>query len=313
MDRFFKEKKVLITGSSGFIGSNLYEYLKNQGLNVVGTYHTHKKSELIKCDLTDYNQVDEIMKDIDYVFMIAAKTYGAGTLKSNPASMVKDTITMDANILEAAYKYKVKKVLFLSSSVVYQPSYNQLSEEDLDWNKNPANCYLGVGWIKRYIEKLCEFYSQLGLSVDIVRPANVYGPKDKYEEGKSHVVPALIKRALEKQNPYIVWGDGNAVKDFVYIDDFIRDMLKIFVSNKGGIYNLCSKNLITIKELVNVILNKTNYNITPIYDITKPNSIPFKSLSRNKFDAIFGKEEYKSIEYGIENVVNWLKQELNEK
>lgn len=311
LKEFFKEDKILVTGASGFVGGNLFEKLKKEGLNVIGTYYNKKLPDLIYCNLTDYEEVDDIVKDVNYILMIAAKTYGAWQLKYNPASMVKDTITMDANILEAAYKYKIKKCLYVSSSVVYQESFKQLEENDLDWNKNPYYKYLGVGWVKRYIEKLCEFYSQLGMKINIVRPSNIYGTGDKYEEGKSHFIPAIIKRALERQNPFIVWGTGNSVKDLIYIDDFLRDILKIFINyNKVDAFNLCSEQLFTIKEIVNVILDKTNYNIEPVYDITKPDSIPFKSISRQKFDSILGREDYTSLYKGIENVVKWMKKEL---
>ena len=317
MNYFFKNKKVLVTGASGFVGRNMFNKMKKLDANVVGTYFSHKVEGLTYCDLTSYEQVDNLMENVDYVFMIAAKTYGAGTLKSNPASMVKDTVTMDGNILEAAYKYKVKKVSYISSSVVYQKSFNILSEDDLDWNKDPAKVYMGVGWVKRYVEKLCAFYSQLGLPIDIVRPTNIYGPYDKYKEDESHVVPALVKRAIDKQNPYIVWGDGHAVKDFIFVDDFIRDMLMIFKRDGYDTYNLCSGKLTTIKEVVDSILDSV-YNWPEcepkiIYDITKPNSIPFKSINRNKFDSIFGKQQYTDLGWGLVKVIKWLKRELNEK
>ena len=311
MNKYFEGKKVLITGASGFVGRNLFEKMQEYGTNVVGTYFNKKIDGLTYCDLTDYDDVDDIMADVDYVFMIADKTYGAGTLKSNPASMVEDTICMNGNILKAAYKHKVKKVLFVSSCVVYQSSYKQLAEDDLDWNKDPHHVYMGVGWVKRYIEKLCEFYSQIGLPTVVVRPTNIYGKYDKYEEGKSHFVPAIIKRVLEEDSPITVWGTGYSVKDFIYIDDFIRDLLKVFVNtDKFDIFNLCSGVNLTIDEIVKEIIILIDHAKEIVYDPSKPDSIPFKNVNRNKLDSLYGKEYYTPLHKGLPEVIKWMTKEL---
>ena len=311
MNKFFKNKRVLITGSSGFIGRNLFEKLKKLDADVIGTYFKKKIDGLIYCDLTDYKQVEQLVKGVDYVFMVAARTYGARVLKEEPTAMVRDTITMDANVLEASRIYGVKKVSYISSSTVYQESYNTLSEDDLDWNKNPYHVYMGVGWVKRYIEKLCEFYSQIGLSTCIVRPTNIYGKYDKYEEGKSHFIPAIIKRVLEGQNPLIVWGTGNAVKDLIYIDDFIRDLLKVFINTKKfDVFNICYEKNYTIKEIVQEILNIIDSSIKMEFDISKPDSIPFKSVTRAKLDSLYGRESYTSLNEGLTKVIEWMRKEI---
>ena len=270
-------------------------------------------SDLYYCDLTDYKQINNLIEklNIKYIFMLAAKSYGIGTLKDSPTAMARDTITMDSNILEAAFHNKVKKIMYVSSSTVYQESFKPLSEEDLDLNQDPYRIYMGVGWVKRYVEKLCEFYSQLGLNINIVRPTNVYGPHDKYQEGKAHVIPAIIKRALEGQNPLVIWGQGYCIKDLIYIDDFIRDMLKVTMyHNEVDAFNLCSCISLTINEIVDVIL-KNFEGLTKVYDITKPESIPYKSVLRNKLDSLYGKESYMSIDEGIKKTILWLKKELN--
>jgi len=308
---FFKGKKVLITGASGFVGRNLFEKMKELETDVTGTYFNKNIDGLIHCNLTDYEQVNNLVRGQDYVFMVAARTYGAKVLKEAPTAMVRDTITMDANVLEASRIHKVKKVSYISSSTVYQESYNTLSEDDLDWNKDPYHAYMGVGWVKRYIEKLCEFYSQIGLPTVIVRPTNIYGKYDKYEEGKSHFVTAIIKRVLEGQNPLEVWGTGSAVKDFVYIDDFIRDLLKVFINcNKFDIFNICYGSNYTIKEVVEEIIKIIDPNRQIVFDPSKPDSIPFKSVTRNKLDALYGKESYTSLHEGLKKVIEWMKQEI---
>ncbi len=313
LKNYFGDSKILITGASGFVGRNLYEYLQKERLNVIGTCFSNENDSFYKCDLTDKLQVEELfdLHKIDYVFLVAAKTYGAATLKLDPASMVRDTIEMNNSVLEQCLKHKVKNVLYISSSVTYQESFRPLSEEELDWNQDPLDIYMGVGWVKRYIEKLCQFYNELGLPVTIVRPTNIYGKYDKYAEGKSHVVPAITKRIVEKQNPLIIWGNGNSVKDFIFIDDFLRDILKIFIfHNKFEVFNLCSGKLTTIRELVETLLYIQPYQTLVQYDETKPTSAHYKAILRNKFDSILGKEKQTCLKKGLKTVVDWMKKEI---
>jgi len=312
LSNFFKDDKILVTGASGLLGRNLFEFLKGQGLNVVGTYFSKNVEGLTYCDLTDLQQVKNIVKDVKYIFLLAAKTYGAGVMKDNPTALVTDTVAMNTNVLEAVKGTDIKKIMFVSSSVVYQDSFKPLQESDLDLNQDPYPLYMGVGWVKRYLEKVCEFYSQLGLPINIVRPTSIYGKYDKYEEGKSHFVPAIIKRVLEKQDPLIIWGTGKDIKSLIYVDDIIRDMLKIFMNYDGvDAFNLCSDELMTVNDVVNNVIYYISHNSKPIYDITKPGSIPYKSLVRNKLDSILGKENYTPFKVGIRNVIEWMKGELN--
>jgi len=321
LKEFFKDDTILVTGASGLVGRNLFELLKKENCNVIGTYLENEREELTKCDLTKYKEVETLIfkKNIRYVFMVAAKTYGADVLKNNPSAMVMDTIAMNANVLEASYKKQifnihnnVKKILYISSSVVYQHSFKPLVEDDLDWNQNPYHMYMGVGWVKRYIEKLCEFYHNLGMNINIIRPANIYGKYDKYKEGKSHFIPAIVKRVLEKQNPLVIWGKGYNVKDVIYIDDFLRDMLDIFINyDKVDAINVCAGKTYTIDEIVRTIIKVVGGNIQPTYDPTKPDSVPYKCLIKNKFETLFGKRKYITLEDGLKEVIKWLKQELN--
>lgn len=313
LSQFFKDDKILITGASGFVGRNLYNKFKTDGLNVIGTYFSRKFDDLVYCDLTDFKQLKNVfdINDIKYVFMCNAKTYGAGTMKVDPNCLVRENLHMNSNILDLSYQYKIKKLMFISSSTIYQEANYPICEDELDLNKPTYKLYTGVGGGKRYTEQLCHFYQGLGLNCNIIRPTGIYGQFDKHEEKKSHFMPAIIKRVLQKQDPLVIWGTGYSVRNMIYIDDLIRDMLKVFMSyNKSDAFNVCSDRTCTIREIVNIILSLTNTNTKPIYDITKPDAIPYRNLSRIKFDSYFGKESYLSLEEGIQKVINWMKQEL---
>ncbi len=311
LNKFFRQDKILITGASGLVGRNLFDLLKGKGLNVIGTYHQNCSEGLVYCDLTNRQQVKQLMFDVKHIFLFAAKTYGAEVMKNNPSALVTDTVSMNTNVLEVALGTKVKKIMFVSSSVVYQDSFKPLAEDDLDLNQNPYPLYMGVGWVKRYLEKICEFYSQLGLPINIVRPTTIYGRYDKYEEGKSHFIPAITNRILRGDNPLCIWGTGTDLKSLIYIDDLLRDMLKIFINYDGvDPFNLCADELTTVKEVVDVLLKETNCDIYPVYDSSKPGSIPYKSLLRNKFDSILGRERYTPFKEGAKTVVSWMNQEI---
>ena len=306
-------QRILITGASGFVGRNLYNTLKEKDCNVVGTYFTKPIDEMIKCDITNFKEIRKLVEGADQVYMLATKTYGAGVMATHPEGLVRENIIMNANTLQACYEAKVRKVLYLSSSTVYQEAFHPLEESELDLNSEPFHLYKGVGWVKRYTEKLCEFYSDIGMPIVVVRPTNIYGIYDKYEEGKSHFIPAIIKRVLEGQNPLIVWGKGKSIKDVVYVDDFVRDIITVMKShNYVEPLNLCSGELYTIETICRAIINETDkVGIPIIFDETKPDSIPYRAISRNKFDSLYGKNTYIKLNKGIKNVVEWMKGELN--
>lgn len=309
---YFKDDKILCTGASGFVGRNLYEFLKSQDLNVTGTYNSNGFKGLKYLDLTSKGIMDFFkIHKFKYVFMAATKTYGAGIMAKSPEALVTDNIIMNANTLDACFKNNVKKVLFISSSCVYQEAYHALTEDELDLNKPPYKLYEGVGWVKRYTEQLCKFYSGLGMPCVAVRPTNIYGKYDKYGEG-AHFIPSIIKRYLEVQNPLQIWGKGHSFKNLIYINDFIRDILKVFVGyDSPEPLNLCSDNYHSIKEIVDKITTLKKGYIDIVYDPTKPDSIPYRAISRNKFDSILGKEEYTDLLRGLTETKTWMKNELN--
>jgi GDP-L-fucose synthase len=283
---YFKDDKILVTGASGFVGRNLFDLIQKDEI----LFHT---------------------QDVKCVFMTATKTYGAGIMTKSPEALVTDNIIMNANTLDACYKNKVKKVLFISSSCVYQEAYRPLTEDELDLNKPPYPLYEGVGWVKRYTEQLCKFYSGLGMICVSVRPTNIYGKYDKYDKG-AHFIPAIIKRWLENPEKLEVWGKGNSIKNLIYIDDFIRDILKVFVGyDSPEPLNLCSDMKYSIDQIVKAIRDVTTKQTDYIYDETKPDSIPYRAISRNKFDSLLGWEQYTTIFTGMRETVKWMKDELN--
>lgn len=322
MDLFkhYEDKRVLVAGASGMTGHNLVDMLEYLCCKeVVGTclnnnvVDEYGKDKFISIDFTNKGMTNNFFHEnyFDYVFICCAKTYNAMMCKSNPTSMVLPNIEMASNILENCLKNKVKKVVFVSSATVYQPSFKAMSEEDLDLNEEPNSLYMGVGWAKRYIEKLCDFYRQQGLDVVCVRPTNIYGRYDKVNEKLNHVIPALICRALDRQDPFIVYGNGLAQKDFIHAADFANDLARVMAFYKGGPINVCTGKVVRIIDVVRIILKHVkniNFGYDPhvIFSTEEQDQVPFRALDNSKFKAILGGALYRDIDSGIKDTIEWL-------
>ncbi len=160
------KKKVLITGASGFIGRNLFERLSGRkDLEVWGTYFTEKVFDhpnLIQADLTNKKEVDEVVRGYDVVIQAAANTSGAKDVIERPYLHVTDNVVMNALIFQAAFDHHIPQVIFFSCTVMYPSQDAPIKETDLDLNAEMYEKYFGGGWMKVYVEKLCEFHSRHG-------------------------------------------------------------------------------------------------------------------------------------------------------
>ena len=322
MTNFYKSKNILVTGGAGFVGTNLIERLVSLGANVKASLHRNnpikknEKVEYISCDLIDSNQCNEICNNIDYVFMCAANTSGANVILNTPLVHLTPNIIMNMNMLESSYKNGVKKFLFLSSNTVYPVSDKAVKENDV--NNEFFHSYHIVAWMKRFTEIVCDMYSTKisdPMETIVVRPGNLYGPYDKFDREKSKVIPALIRRAVEKQDPFEVWGDGMDLKDFLYIDDFIEGLLlSMELLKSSDPINIAFGSAITIKDVLKEILVATNHNDVSVkYDASKPTMIPKRlieiSLAKKRLDW----QPKINIKVGIQKTVDWYTSEFSNK
>lgn len=312
-----KEKNILVAGGTGLVGTNLTKKFKNLGANVLSTCFSREPSLLKEnykqFDFTEFKECIEATRNMDYVVICAAQTFGAKMMKENPTASLLPNLKINAGLLEACRTNNVERIILISSSTVYQEANYPISEDQLDLNKPPYNLYFGVGWLNRYIEQLAKFYCKIyNMKIGILRPTNIYGPHDKFDDEESHVIPALIKRALKKEDPYIVWGDGYTIRDFIYVEDFIDDLLDILIKHCiCDPINISSGEGISIRDAVKVILDVCGHNVIPQYDETKPTAIPYRMLNTTKFESIFGKKKRTPFREGIAKTVEWYKSILN--
>jgi GDP-L-fucose synthase len=310
---FYKGRKVLVTGSTGLLGANLIAPLLRLGASVRATFRkkppvvVDPRVEYIPAELTLKDSCASAVKGVDGVFHCAANTSGAQVIQENPTAHITENILINSHLLEAAATGGVEHFLFVSSSCVYPPSPLPVREEEA-FAGDPHEAYFGVGWMKRFTEKLAEFYHRrFGLRVTIVRCTNVYGPYDKFDPVRSHVFPSLIRRALEREDPYVVWGDGTAERDFIYVEDCARAMLDAAALEEGyGVLNLGSGEVITIRDAVDLVLKLTGHSpARVIYDSSKPSTIPLRKVDLTKIRSLLGFRPTVSLEEGLRRTIRW--------
>lgn len=313
----YEGKRVLICGASCLTGRNLFDALNVLGAKVFGTcltdqhYYSDGTPMFRVVDFTDKQQAKRAFSErYDYVFICAAQSYNAHVCKESPEELILPNIIMTSNILELAKKTKCGRVMFLSSSVTYQPHSHPMREDEIDFNIDPSDLYMGIGWVKRYLEKLCKFYSKLGLPCTIVRLTNVYGPYDKTDLSKCHVIPALIMRGLNKEDPFIINSKGNGIKSFVHVNDVVRDMAKaMIVKGDFNVFNITGNESVSIRDMASILIECLKeeikgYNPKVIFK-DSPDAVNYICLSRDKLDSLCGKDKYISLKRGLKDTIQW--------
>lgn len=306
---------MLITGGTGFIGSNLTLHLTNMGANVIVASRGKKeptieeKCRTIHVDLTRLEDCRLAAKDVDYVFHLASAGYGLAWNAKHPAQTLAPNLLMNTNMLQAARLEGVQRFLFVSSSSVYPANLSTL-EEDKAWDGNPHPSDSFFAWSKRMGELTSKAYSdEYGLKTAIVRLGNPYGIYDNFDIETSHVIPALIKRALSLENPFTVWGTGDPVRNFIYVSDVVEGMLlaleKYAVADP---LNIASSESVKIKDLVSLVLRLTDYKGSLFFDTSKPDGHPYKFLSAKKAEEKIGFRSKVSLEEGLKKTIKWYKE-----
>lgn len=310
----YKGAKVLVTGGTGFVGVNLIPRLLSLGVNVRATIHRKepvikdKRIEYIKVDLTRPEDCQKAAKDMDYVFMCAANTSGAAVMEKTPLVHLTPNLMMNALMLEASYAAGVKKFLFISSNTVYPVTDHPAEEKDVI--NEFYSKYFIVAWMKRFSEIMCEMYAtkiKKPMVTIVLRPANIYGPYDDFEWETSHVLPALIRRVVERHNPMVVWGDGADIKDFIYVDDMVNGMILAMEKLEHfDFLNIASGKQYVLKDLLNLMVKIDGYNDAVIkFDVSKPVMIPKRLIDPRKAKEVLGFEAKTPIEEGLKKTINW--------
>ena len=301
------------------IGSHLVELLLEQNADVRITTHKrdipdelkNKSLEIIQGDLTDKSFATKSVKDVDYVFHLAAYTGGLGRTSIHPASTLTPNLIMDGNILDAAKNEGIEKFLYATCTWVY-PNNEKTMEEDDAWTGNPPEAHASYSWSKRMGERQAiAYHKEYGMNIAIVRPSNSYGPRDSDDLETAHALGSLIMKAINKMDPFVIWGDGNPIREYIYAKDAAKGMLLAMEKYcVGDPINLASGESISITELAKKILKISKTNPTIEFDKEKPSGQKRRVLSDKKSQEKIGFIAETSLDDGIEKTIKWYKQKL---
>jgi len=309
---FYKDKKVVVTGGSGFVGTNFLLELLDRGADV--TTHTHVRpmeiqDERIKVvkdiDLFKLDDCMKLLDGADYVIHCGGYITNPSEVRTN-VQVLLHNINSTANVLEASAKCGLKGYLDINSSTGY-PDRRHPVQEDEYWDEEPHESYFGYGWMRRYREKLMEFVSGFSdLKIALGRGTAMYGPYDNFNPKTCHVIPALIHRVLSGEDPFVVWGTPDVVRDFLYVRDVVDGGLLVLEKGESmKPYNIGAGTAITVGDIVDSILKATDKNPKVVYDETKPTTIPFRMVSTDRIQNELGFEPKWSFEEGIKKTVDW--------
>ena len=304
--------KVYVAGNTGLVGSAIIRMLKRKGFNnIISSPSSH-------WDLTVQSRVDQFFRinQPEYVFLAAAKVGGIGANSESPAHFIYDNLMIQTNIIHAAYRYGVKKLLFLGSSCIYPKFAEQPIKEDslLDGKLEPTNDAYAIAKIAGI--KMCQAYrKQYGFNAISVMPTNLYGPGDNFDYNSSHVLPAMISKfhgSLDKSEYWEVelWGDGSPMREFLHVDDLAEACYTCMETyDDPEPINIGTGEDVTIKELAVTIKDVVGYKNNIKWNTDKPNGTPRKVLNVDKIKSL-GWEPKISLGKGIESTYEWYKENV---
>ena len=309
---FFEGRLSLVTGGSGFIGTHLAEALLRNGGRVRLVLHkrapiiSDPRIETVHGDLSDPADCLKAMQGVQLVFHAAGVVSGAGGSADDAMAGIVTNLNLTSEVLRAAWSASVERILIFSSSTVYPATDHPIREDELR-EQQPHPSYLGYGRMRRYFEHLAEFVaSRSTVKVALVRPTAVYGPHDDFDPSRSHVIPALVRRAVEKANPFEVWGSGNDMRDFLHVEDFARGCL--LAIEKHAVcdpINIGYGSAVSIRQVVETILKAADHDVSPRFDSSKPTTIPIRTVDTSKARRVLGFEPHIPIEAGLSELVRW--------
>ena len=304
---FWSDKKILITGGAGFFGSQVVNQLLKKGV-LKENIRIPRSREI---DLRKWENCCRVVKDCDIVIHLAAKVGGIGYNQNYPAQLFYDNAIMGIQIIEAARQEEAEKCVIVGTICAY-PKFTPVPfrEENL-WNGYPEETNAPYGLAKKMLLVQSQAYrQQYGFNSIYLLPVNLYGPGDNFNPNSSHVIPALIKKftdAKRDHKPEVeVWGTGSASREFLYVDDAARGIILATERyNKPDPVNLGAGMEITIRDLVDLIQELTQYSGDIRWDISKPDGQPKRSLDVSRAEKEFGFKAEMPFREGLQRTIKW--------
>lgn len=317
-NNFFLNKRILVAGGTGLVGQPLVKKLLKLKSKVYIASKDNKKlspkgiKKFFQTDLTKLNNCIKVTKNIDIVFNLLGITGSPLINNLYPARFMMSNLNLALNLLEASRINKVKNYLFTSTYGVYGP--NKPMKEENVWKTFPSEHDKYAGWAKRIAELQVEAYRKEFKfnGLHIVRPGNIFGPYSNFNPKNSMVVSSLIKRVTDGESPLKVWGDGTAVRDFIFSEDVADGMLNIVKKNIQVPINLGSGKGYSIKKLLSTICKSKYVSSKPkvIFDRSKPTGDKKRVLDVKKAKK-FKLYKISNFQNSIDKTILWYKNNSN--
>ncbi len=303
------DKRICVTGSGGFLGSFVLDALRARGVRNENLILPRKKS----CDLTSAFAIDKLFEETrpEVLIHMAAVVGGIGANQTNPGSFFYENAVMGIEIIERARRFAVEKTLVVGTICAY-PKFAPIPfREETLWDGYPEETNAPYGIAKKALLVQCQAYrEQYGMNAIYVLPVNLYGPRDNFDLESSHVIPALIRKALEAKmsgaTEMVCWGDGSPTREFLYAKDCAEGLVLAAERYDGREpVNLGSGDEISIRELVGLVNDACGFTGKVIWDTSRPNGQPRRKLDTHRAESRFGFVARTSLRAGLRETIDW--------
>jgi GDP-L-fucose synthase len=305
---FWDNKKVLVTGGAGFVGSHVVDRLLGRGVPRDRVVVPRSR----ECDLRVLENCRRAVQGADVVVHLAAAVGGIGYSKGHPATQYYNCLLMDLHMVEAARDAGVEKFVSISSACAYPLEAPYPLREESLFTGVPQETNRAYGFAKSMMVAQAEAYSkQYGMNIAVLVGANAYGPRDNFHPEHSHVIPSLIRKCHEDREELVVWGDGTPTRDFLYVEDFAEGVLLAAERLEGWEpVNIGTGREISVRDLVAVIADLSGFRGRVRYDPSKPGGQPRRVISIDRARARMGFEPRTPLEEGLRRTIEWYRTTL---
>ncbi len=322
MAGFWQQRRVLVAGGCGFVGSHLVERLLELGASVIVAdrrgdsmqrflRHVANDVEYLAGDLRERPFADRTVASAEAVFNMAAVVGGVHYNSTHPGSLFTENVTIGLTLLEAARRAGVERYCVVSSACVYPRFPKVPTTEDQGFLDDPEVTNLGYGWAKRVLELQGRFYAeQYGMKIAVARPYNIYGPRDDFDWETSHVIPALIRKVVEGQDPIEVWGDGSQTRSFFYVTDAVEGLLGLLEKHPAPEpVNLGTDEEVTVADLVGRIIRIAGSPAEVRFDPDRPRGQPRRKGDFTRSRQRIGHRPAVGLDEGLRRTIEWYRRE----
>jgi GDP-L-fucose synthase len=302
-----KDKKITVTGGKGFLGLHVVEKLKEYGC---AHFDAISSSDYNLIHLDDIRRMYEDKKP-DIVIHLAARVGGIGYNKENPASLFYTNLIMDTQLIHEGYLRNIEKFVAIGTICAYPKFAPVPFREDDIWNGYPEETNAPYGLAKKMMLVQSQAYrQQYGFNSIFLLPVNLYGPGDNFDPKSSHVIPALIKKCIDanlnNEKEIVVWGTGVATREFLYVEDAAEAILLAAAAyNKSEPVNIGAGFEISIRDLVHLIAELTQFKGKITWDETKPDGQPRRMLDTMRALQEFGFRAKTNLRDGLKKTIDW--------